>query len=289
MRTFAAVTALACVAATLAACAPTRPGLYASNAQAFSESRAIRLETTHEHHRLQVDIDLPVAEVSIDRRPGVAEIAIDYQAHAATRELLEGVALTATLEENQLTIRSVGPERTGTREWYIARVDVFVPDAERLLVRTASGRILVAGVGPQRAETFLDAEPHRLISASGDVSALDLAGPITVRTTSGKVSITRGIGDAIIDAASGDVDIADRDGTINVVSASGDVELVRVRKPFTINTISGDVDITLAQPFKGLVRTNTHTGEVQAVRTTDDPNRATSSVTTTTGDITIAD
>lgn len=279
----------AAILAALPACAPVRGERVSRDAHAFSVERAVRLPARRPTSQpIGLDIEFPAAIVTVDRRPGVDEISIDYQVHAAARDLLAEVSLTAEwTESNTLRIRPNGPTSPGYRRWYVSRLDVSVPEADRLVIETASGNVIVSGLGPDHAEGFLDARPHRITTASGDVMLLDVDGPVTVRVSSGNISIQRGSGDAVLSTSSGEVEVRARDGEINARTSSGSVTLDEVSKPFTAETASGNIDITVLREFATSVRTDTYSGEVRNARSGPDHGFAASSATTTSGDITI--
>ncbi|MEU3403519.1 DUF4097 family beta strand repeat-containing protein [Streptomyces sp. NPDC006670] len=140
--------------------------------------------------------------------------------------------------------------------WIDYRLEV--PAAAGVRVESSSGDITVRGVA--RAD---------LTSSSGDVRAERIAGPVKVRTASGRITATR------LEGAEADLR-----------ASSGDVEAAFVKAPASVSvtTSSGDVGVTAPQgPYRLSVDTASGTRDVRLDTRQDAPSRMT--VRTASGDV----
>lgn len=150
------------------------------------------------------------------------------------------------------TIRITAPARSGVRvQTQSADVEV-TGAADRLEARTASGSLTAGDVA--RAVSVQTASGDVRIAsagtdldartASGDVTVGAVGGRAVVQTTSGDIRLDRPAGDVAARSVSGDIRIADAiTGTAEATAVSGDVEIgVHPGSLAAINlaTVSGD-------------------------------------------------
>jgi hypothetical protein len=162
-----------------------------------------------------------------------------------------------------------------------AEVVLHVPVGTALEVRSASGDITASGVGG----------PLVLDTRSGDVTALGVTGTAELRTTSGDVTLRGGSGRVTLESESGDVfggDIAsDR---ISAQTRSGDVDIDFRVPPREVDaeTISGDVHVALPDTGSYDVSADARSGDTQiGVRTDPDSPRRVRAETVS-GDVTVS-
>ncbi|WP_079429748.1 DUF4097 family beta strand repeat-containing protein [Streptomyces katrae] len=122
--------------------------------------------------------------------------------------------------------------------WIDYRLEV--PAAAGVRVESSSGDITVQGVA--RAD---------LTSSSGDIRAERIAGPVKVRTASGRITATGLEGaEADLRAASGDVQagFVKAPASVSVTTSSGDVGVTAPQGPYrlSVDTASGSRDVRLS-------------------------------------------
>jgi len=135
---------------------------------------------------------------------------------------------------------------------------ISVPKGAQADIRTASGRIDVAGVDGAVS----------LHSVSGEVRASDLTGALTVDTTSGKVKLQDVAGPLNLESISGDIIVSDaKDGQLTLSTTSGGVEydgsLARGGSN-TISSISGDVELQLPEDSGFRLDASTVSGDLRS-------------------------
>ncbi len=149
----------------------------------------------------------------------------------------------------------IGPLRIGSRGG--ADLDIDVPRAARLTLRTLSGDVHAVGI----------AGPSHWASASGDLRLDVTGGPVAAESMSGDVWLTSTEPIELkVRSVSGDVNVrGPRFDALSASTTSGDVRVVAdlgERPDHTISSVSGDVDITTSSPVR--VDTQTVTGDVRA-------------------------
>ncbi len=149
----------------------------------------------------------------------------------------------------------LGPLRMRTQP--SAGLDVDVPRAARLSVRTLSGDVSAVGV----------AGPSRWGTASGDLRLQLLAGPVEADSLSGDISID-GISTIAVAArsVSGDVHIrAPQLEALSATSTSGDIQVEGAlggTSAHTISSVSGDVQLATGSAVQ--VEAQTVSGDIRA-------------------------
>jgi hypothetical protein len=123
-----------------------------------------------------------------------------------------------------------------------------------------------------------------LTSGSGDVTAHDIANGLTVATSSGDVALERVGGKLNVQTGSGDVRLADGHVVDATVQAnSGDIELQGVANTIALNSGSGDIDVRDAHDGQLAIRANS--GNIDYTGSL--ARAANSSVETSSGDVTL--
>ena len=139
-----------------------------------------------------------------------------------------------------------------------ARLDLTVPPACRLEVRTSSGDVSVAG------EALL-AGPARVTTSSGDLAVEGGLRELIARTSSGDVRITRRPLVALeADTSSGDVTLEAGAERATVDTSSGDIRLERLAGDLAAGASSGDVSASWERiPPAASVRVRSSSGDVR--------------------------
>ena len=112
-------------------------------------------------------------------------------------------------------------------------LELTVPADLDVEIETASGDV-TAGDLAGRLETT---------SASGDLEVARIGGEVELETASGDIVVERAAGDVRIGTASGDIDVDGVGGDLVVSSATGDIDLECITGDLSLSTISGDVGV----------------------------------------------
>ncbi|HUF99304.1 MAG TPA: DUF4097 family beta strand repeat-containing protein [Ilumatobacter sp.] len=145
----------------------------------------------------------------------------------------------------------VGYSKSGWGRGGNARIRVTAPAGCNAKVATASADVVLR-VDTARTDLKTASGDVRVDSAhsltvktaSGDVTAGDVANDFTVSTASGDVAVGTVFGELVITTASGDARIARAAGRARFSTASGDVRVERFEgTSFTANAMSGDITI----------------------------------------------
>ena len=151
-------------------------------------------------------------------------------------------------------------------------------------VRSASGDVSLG-----------DARALWLTTASGDVTAGAIAGPVTAKGASGDVDIRSVGGSATINTVSGDIRLGPTEDTVAVNTVSGDVELGATGGAVRISAVSGDVDVATrpglalwidAQSVSGTMRSELEVADLPAADAGESPVEL--RVRTVSGDVRIS-
>ena len=144
------------------------------------------------------------------------EIVAHLKAVSAER-LAAAKVVSTRAEDNTLSIAVEWPDgKPENREG--CRIDVLIPDADGVKVRTSNGGVEIAGL----------AGKADLETSNGAISVTSHTGPVKARTSNGAVTVRR---------SEGALDVATRNGRIEVSEATADVKL---------ETSNGTIDLALA-------------------------------------------
>jgi DUF4097 and DUF4098 domain-containing protein YvlB len=123
-----------------------------------------------------------------------------------------------------------------------AEIVLHVPVGTAVEVRSASGDIIASGVGG----------PLRLDAKSGDVTAVGVTGSADLRTASGDVNLRGGSGEVVLESQSGDVNAEDvASERVTAESQSGDVNLDFRVPPRLVDAQATSGDVHVALPDAG--------------------------------------
>lgn len=106
----------------------------------------------------------------------------------------------------------------------------------------------------------------KITTASGDISASDLAGHIELNTASGDITLRNVSGEINVATASGQLKVTNATGTVSAASASGDVEVEIARLEgagdLRFTSASGNVHVRLPNNLDARVSLATASGNI---------------------------
>jgi DUF4097 and DUF4098 domain-containing protein YvlB len=159
--------------------------------------------------------------------------------------------VTVTFEHNRLSV--IAPKDGSS--WFgrdrELHVEVDLPTASNVAVRTGSADIEIEGVvtevdlktgsGDVTCDTFDGT--GRLNTGSGDVQVSEAHARLLIKSGSGDISVGTCLGDLNISTGSGDVEVGAADGQTVVKTGSGDLHVVTANADISLSTGSGDLSI----------------------------------------------
>ncbi len=108
---------------------------------------------------------------------------------------------------------------------------------------------------------------EKISTASGNVTASDLAGRVNLSTASGNVTLRGVSGEIEATTASGQVKVTNASGSVRASSASGDVEVEIARlegtRDLRFSSASGDVRVRLPNDLDARVHLSTASGHIE--------------------------
>ena len=139
-----------------------------------------------------------------------------------------------------------------------ARLDLVVPPACRLEVRTTSGDVGIGG-------DAVIAAPARVTTSSGDLAVEGGVRELLAHTSSGDVRVTRHpLAGLEADTSSGDVTLETGAESATVDTASGDIRLEKLAGALSATASSGDVAASWERIAPGAnIRVRTSSGDVR--------------------------
>jgi DUF4097 and DUF4098 domain-containing protein YvlB len=106
----------------------------------------------------------------------------------------------------------------------------------------------------------------KISTASGDISASDLAGHVELNTASGDITLRNVSGEINVATASGQLKVTNATGTVSAASASGDVEVEIARLEgagdLRFSSASGNVHVRLPSNLDARVSLATSSGNI---------------------------
>jgi hypothetical protein len=206
----------------------------------------------------QLTIENPVGRV--EALPGGSDITAEFTIYARGKDKADAARRAEAIQvevgpdpDARHTIRAHAPERKQWPSGVSVDFKVTVPPQTALTVHVASADARVTGI----------AGGVVVQSASGDVSVADGPGPVTVSTASGDIRVTGARARTEADASSGDIYLSDIAGTVTVSTSSGDISLSQAAtQQLDASSASGDICLTLTDPFSGLGKAHSLSGDL---------------------------
>jgi DUF4097 and DUF4098 domain-containing protein YvlB len=112
--------------------------------------------------------------------------------------------------------------------------DVTLPAGAKVMGKVGSGEVEITGMSEVGVQ-----------AASGDVRVRDVAGPVTVKVSSGRAELTGLAQSAVVEAGSGDVVMSQIKGDVTVLARSGEVEASGIGGKTSIESSSGSVRLAM--------------------------------------------
>lgn len=152
--------------------------------------------------------------------------------------------------------------------------------------RSSDGDVTVEGVDGPDAGDAESADPLRVESTNGDVTARGTGGDAVVRTTNGDATATGVDGFVRVQSVNGDVRAHSCDGVRGVVSKNGDAEATvrALRSDADVGATNGDIRASLGASLGARVVAETTHGDLTVLATLDDARRSDRRVAGTVGD-----
>jgi hypothetical protein len=237
MRPFTPIAALAVVFAAAGCTVHSTPrGIQETHTFPARAGKLVRLDVR------SLDVQVKVAEA--DTITARVELQAQSTSRNASRRWIE--RNTPVFEDSDSVLEVRLPERADHGLFFVGffhsrgRLDLVVPPACRLEVKTSSGDVRIEG-------------------------GATLAGPIRVNTSSGDVTVTGGVGELIADTSSGDVRVSGTElASLEADTSSGDVTLSGGAGRAVVDTSSGDVHL---EKMTGAVSVDTSSGDVWTIWT----------------------
>jgi DUF4097 and DUF4098 domain-containing protein YvlB len=213
-----------------------------------------------------VRVDVPAGAVTVQTW---SEPRVDVEVTAkrnddASRAAAEETRIEASERGGRHEIAVRAPKREGGRfgiSWGRgAELDVVVrcPEGTHVDLTTHSADLDARGtlgeVGVRSASgdaSVLEAQSLSFATASGDLTAGFVAGPLTVKSASGDIDVKDVAGAATASTVSGDLRIGHAGGTAAVSTVSGDIDVELADAGVRANAVSGDVVVAM-RPGLGL-------------------------------------
>jgi DUF4097 and DUF4098 domain-containing protein YvlB len=224
-----------------------------SQGQILREEKRFTVTGTPELHLTTFDGSI---EIQAWDKP---DVAIDVEKRGATKEVVEGLTVTATQNGNRIELEVKRPRAEsfsgfGFSQSASARLIVSVPRDANIVARSGDGAITV-----ERVSGKLE-----LRTGDGSIRASDVGGELVLDTGDGSVTV---------DGARGRIDVDTGDGGVNVTGRltavklhTGDGSIVYRAEPGTEmsdtwDITTGDGSVTLYVPDGFGAELDAHTGD----------------------------
>jgi len=136
-----------------------------------------------------------------------------------------------------------------------ANIDLLVPDAIGVNVRTSNGRVTLSGLAGHAEVT----------TSNGSVSVTRHSGSATVHSSNGKLKLDRVDGEIKAETSNGSVVITEAFGPVETESSNGNVQVSTAHGnagPVRVSTSNGRVELALGDGFEGILRVKTSNGQI---------------------------
>ena len=144
----------------------------------------------------------------------------------------------------------VRPERGFMKRMFSSDMVVRVPHGTEIEAKNASGDVSIE----------VTAASLEVATASGDLRARTIDGPVQIKVASGDVTIDHVGGSLSVVSASGDLRIRSVDGDLDVKTASGNASIGRAGGSVSLHSASGDTKVERLEG--GDVHARTLSGDV---------------------------
>lgn len=185
----------------------------------------------------RVIIHAESGSLTVDGRPGAAQVTVLGQACTSDDDFLPKMTLTARRSGGELHLAANIPEKTVIFGWFQARLDfaVTIPAGLPVEIDDGSGWIKVSNTGTTTIE-----------DGSGSIDIRDVRGDLRINDGSGEVTVRNVTGDVELEDGSGAVSLSDIQGSVRIPDdGSGSISIENVRHDVVIDEDgSGSLDVT---------------------------------------------
>jgi RNA polymerase sigma factor (sigma-70 family) len=172
----------------------------------------------------------------------------------AAKDLLKKIELTTEQDGDTIRVKATGPKKHPPRTSLGASAELKVPKGAKLQLRTANGRIGVAG-GTGEA---------RLTTANGRVTVKDHPGALNVQTANGRIEVQGGQGSLQLRTANGRIIVQAKDAKLTAQTSNSRIEFTGTLAEgnHILHTSNGRVVVTLPADTNFKVKASTSNGRV---------------------------
>ena len=181
----------------------------------------------------RVQISAGAGHLRIEGKPGLRQARIRGTACASDKTLLEAIDLSARRFGSDMLIQANDRDlELRNREYARLNLVIEVPEFVAVAIADGMGDIELSGLGP------LDIK-----DGSGDLTAHDIRGNVTVDDNTGFIKLSNVQGDVRVEDGTGEITLADVNGTVDVRDGAGQILLQRVSQHAAISDGSGDIEV----------------------------------------------
>lgn len=217
------------------------------------QAKATRNTTVKNDGPVNLVIDTSNGAVTVVCEPGLEEIQVQADLECRGKSLQEAEdrvqqaeLVVDTSESGQLKLSTKFPAPSVGGD--SGSITVKAPSVDSVRVVTSNGSV----------------------SVDGQMAAIN--GAVDLKTSNGRVSLTRVSGDVVAASSNGSIIATDVGGRLNLKSSNGKIEanlLEGQKGPVNIATSNGSVVLSLPSDFQGQVVGKTSNGSMRV----DDPNK----------------
>jgi DUF4097 and DUF4098 domain-containing protein YvlB len=180
------------------------------------------------------------------------DVEIEASLRATTQERLKGARVVADRDSAGALLVSVTWPGGKARNNEGCSFKITLPGARGVTVRTANGRVLIAGL-----EGAAD-----LATSNGGIDVRGHDGDLKAHSSNGSLSVERVAGSVETGTSNGSVSVRDAGGGVQVRTSNGRIEIAEATGAVTARTSNGSIEIRLAGDGVGPVEANTSNGSV---------------------------
>lgn len=182
-----------------------------------------------------IEIDAAAGELKVMGRSGLAQVRVQGEACASSKDLLEGIQIVTKRSGDKVRIIAEIPEAGWSLRSTTARLNlkIEVPNNVALRIDDSSGAMELSDIAAAEVE-----------DSSGEIVAKNIGGRLKIDDSSGSIRVTEVDGDVIINDGSGSIDLRGVRGSVMIdEDGSGSIEIVDV-----------DSDVMVREDGSGSIR-----------------------------------
>ncbi|HEX4652853.1 MAG TPA: DUF4097 family beta strand repeat-containing protein [Candidatus Udaeobacter sp.] len=249
----------------------------ALSASAASEQNISQQVDAKPGDKLVVDVDFGTIDVTAGADNKVALEArrtIDFGDEAREKQYFSDVPVTVTKDGNVITVRARGSKQENwwnfghleTRGQYTIQVPKKFDNDLRtgagdVTAGEITGNVTVKTSGGKLAFKHLDG----ILSANtsgGSIEVKDCRGPISTETSGGDITVTDGTGTVDAKTLGGRIEIRNFSGDTEVRTSGGNLNLQRITGKIIGETSGGSIDVSISADAVADVKLQTSAGNI---------------------------